>query len=144
MRSVITWIFALSMALGGLLLAPTEVRAQDAAAAPVSTEPGDQIVMHINAMTKIVESNMDQPDKALTDFEKYIKEHATEMRTANKKFAAKLKSLAADERQRAQDSLQRKLEKPLQSFMKIMLDFGKKYPDKAKALDEKLQKASAP
>jgi hypothetical protein len=109
---------------------------------PNPNEAIERVVSHIEALTKIIEVNTDQPDKAIEDFEVYLTTNAKAMRDANAAIEAKLKGLPADESQSYQEGMQRRLEDPLRKFMTAMLNFGRKHPEKAKALDEKLQRAT--
>jgi hypothetical protein len=118
--------------------APTDT----APVAPVENAAIEAVVVHIEAMTGIIEANLDQPDKAIVEFETYLKANAQAMRDANAAIETKLKGLGPDESQSYQEGMQRRLEDPLRKFMSAMLSFGRKHPEKAKELDEKLQKAA--
>lgn len=118
--------------------APTDT----APVAPVENAAIEAVVVHIEAMTGIIEANLDQPDKAIAEFETYLKANAQAMRDANAAIETKLKGLGPDESQSYQEGMQRRLEDPLRKFMSAMLSFGRKHPEKAKELDEKLQKAA--
>ncbi len=125
--------------------APVGTAPADAVAAPVAPIENaaiEAVVVHIDAMTGIIEANLDQPDKAIVEFETYLKANAQAMRDANAAIETKLKGLGPDESQSYQEGMQRRLEDPLRKFMSAMLSFGRKHPEKAKELDEKLQKAA--
>jgi ABC-type transporter MlaC component len=137
--------YAACAAFAAALTCAATATAQDAAPPTPAANPNEaieRVVSHIEALTQIIEANADLPDKAIADFEAYLTQNAQAMRDANAAIEAKLKSLPADESQSYQEGMQRRLEDPLRKFMTAMLNFGRKHPEQAKALDEKLQRAS--
>lgn len=103
-------------------------------------DPSDEIVGYIQEMTTIVKDNLDDPDKVKADLKAYIDEHGEAMQSAGDRFEERLNSLSPDEAEAYRETLQRKMEKSLEDFLKVMLDFSERHPEAAKELDEMLQR----
>lgn len=107
------------------------------------TDPSDDIVLHIVAMTKLVKDNIDKPDVVKQEFKTYIDSNGDSMKDASDRFEAHLNGLESDEREAYKQKLQRKMESALADFLEAMLDFSERHPEAAAELDEMLQTTSA-
>lgn len=121
--------------------APPEAPAADAPAAAVDSDPADDVVSHITAMTSIVKENIDSPDQVKELLKAYLKDNNEKMKAAGDRFEEKLNTLTPDEGQTYRETLQRKMEKALEDFLATMLDFSERHPEAAKELDVLLQEA---
>src|SRR5690606_3945000 len=113
---------------------------EDGAAAVA--DPSDEIVGYIQAMTTIVKDNMDKPDEVKSQLTAYIDENGEAMKAAGDRFEERLNGMSPDEAEAYRETLQRKMEKSLEDFLKTMLDFSERHPEAAKELDEVLQRVN--
>ena len=101
--------------------------------------PIDLVVQHINNMNQIIEDELDNPDTLITKINEYIQTNKKDMRKASTDFEKHMTKLPVDEAERYRETLQRKLEKPLEKFLTSMLSFQQRHPESAKKLDEILK-----
>ncbi|MDX9722068.1 MAG: hypothetical protein RBU37_15080 [Myxococcota bacterium] len=137
-------LFARAAIIASLTLSAAPLWAQDEApapeqSAPSKADPSDAIILHIDAMTLLVQQNMEKPEEAKKLIAAYIQEHSKEMKAAAEGFEAHLNSLSGAEAEKYKEGLQRKLEKSLEAFLAAMLEFSEKHPEAAKELDELLK-----